>query len=105
MLLRRVLRERRDLSLDVRLLERDVGLVAEVEVVPRNLVAEDRRPLERAEPFLRNRLMILMHVVQRRLEDGVGLPVVPDLDQQLENLLPVLGERADVEVVDGQVGV
>src|SRR4029077_9238779 len=46
MLLRRVLLERRDLQVDVPLLERDVPLVLEVEVVPRDLVAENRRPLE-----------------------------------------------------------
>src|SRR5205085_1880392 len=48
-LLRGVLRERSDLLLDVLLVERDVRLVGEVEVVPGNLVAEDRRPLERAK--------------------------------------------------------
>src|SRR5438034_10387936 len=54
-LLRRVLLERRDLPLDVWLLQRDVRLVAEVEVVPRDLVAEDRRALERAQALLRDR--------------------------------------------------
>ena len=39
----------------------------------------------------------------RGLEHAVGLPVVPDLDQQLEDLLPVVGKRAHVEVVDGEV--
>src|SRR6476619_972705 len=52
MLLGGVLLERRDLPLDVRLLERDVPLVLEVEVVPRDLVAEDRRPLEGAQALL-----------------------------------------------------
>ena len=49
-----------------------------------------------------DRLVVLVDVVQRRLEDAVGLPVVPDLDQQLEDRLPVIGERAHVEVVHGQ---
>src|SRR5437016_129576 len=40
--LRCVLLERCDLEIDVLLLERDVPLVFEVEVVPRDLVAEDR---------------------------------------------------------------
>src|SRR5436853_7512807 len=48
-LLRGVLLEGRDLPLDVRALEREVGLVVEVEVVPGDLVAEDGRPLEGAE--------------------------------------------------------
>src|SRR5882757_3570130 len=43
MVLRRVLLECRHLLLDVLLLERDIPLVGEVEVVPRDLVAEDRR--------------------------------------------------------------
>src|SRR5207244_6168317 len=49
MLLRRVLRERGGLALDVLLLEREVALVREVEVVPGDLVAKDRRALERAK--------------------------------------------------------
>src|SRR5581483_2435490 len=102
-LLRGVLRERRLLALDVARLEREVRLVREVEVVPRDLVAEDRRPLERAQPLGRDRLVVLVDVVKRRLEDGVGSPLVPQLDQELEDLLAMLRERADVEVVDGQV--
>ena len=85
--------------------EREVRLVGEVEVVPRDLVAEDRRALERAQALGGDRLVVLVDVVQRRLEDEVGLPVVPDLDQQLEDLLAVVGERAHVEVVHGQVRV
>src|SRR4029079_2027443 len=103
MLLRRVMLERCDLALDVRLLERDVPLIREVEVVPRDLVAEDRRALERAEAFLRDRLVILMDVVQRGLEDDVRLPFLPERDKRLEDVLPMLWERADVEVVHGQV--
>src|SRR5919108_5200698 len=45
----------RDLQGDVLLLERDVPLVLEVEVVPRDLVAEDRRPLEGPQALLRDR--------------------------------------------------
>ena len=59
--------------------------------------------LNARRPSVRDRLVILVDVVQRGLEDDVGLPVVPELDQQLEDLLPVIGERAHVEVVDGQV--
>ena len=47
--------------------------------------------------------MVLVDVVHRRLEDDVGLPVVPELDQQLEDLLPAVREGADVEVVHGEV--
>ena len=103
MLLRRVLLQRRDLPFDMPRLEREVRLVAEVEVVPRDLVAEDRRPLERPQPLARDRLVILVHVVHRGHEHAVGLPVAPDLDQQLEDLLPALRERAHVEVVHGEV--
>ena len=102
-LLRGVAVERGDLEVDVAPLERDVGLVGEVEVVPGDLVAEDRRPLERAQALGGDRLVVLVDVVQRGLEDDVGLPVVPELDQELEDLLAVVGEGADVEVVDGQV--
>ena len=102
-LLRRVLLERGDLALDVRLLERDVPLVREVEVVPRDLVAEDRRALERAQAFLGDRLVILVHVVERRHEDDLRLPLLPQPDEQLEDVLPVLRERAHVEVVHRQL--
>src|SRR5829696_380443 len=102
MLLRGVLPQRGDLAVDVALLERDVRLVREVEVVPRDLVAEDRRALEGAQALGGDRLVVLVDVVEGRLEDRVRLPLVPDLDQQLEDLLPVLGEGADVEVVDGE---
>ena len=77
MLLRGVLRERRDLALDVPLLEREVGGVRELEVVPRNLVSEHRRALERTQALLRDRLVILVDVVVRRLEDGVRLQAPP----------------------------
>ena len=76
-LLRGVARERRDLPLDVALLERDVGAVREVEVVPGDLVAEDRRPLEGAQALLGDRLVILVDVVVRRLEDDVRLATPP----------------------------
>src|SRR5947208_16272855 len=76
-LLRGVLLERRDLALDVRLLEGDVPLVLEVEVVPRDLVAEDRRALEGAQALLRDGAMVLVDVVEARLEDDVRLPRLP----------------------------
>ena len=85
------------------LLERDVGAVGEVEVVPGDLVAEHGRPLERAQPLLRDRLVILVHVVVRGLEDGVRPQLLPERDEQLEDVLAALGERADVEVVHGEV--
>ena len=85
-----------------RLLERDVRLVGEVEVVPGDLVAEDRRPLEGAQPLRGDHLVVLVDVVEAGLEDDVGPPLLPELDQQLEDLLAVLRERADVEVVDGE---
>src|SRR5574338_641561 len=77
-----------DLALDVRSFERQVRAVREVEVVPGDLVAEDRRALERAEPLLGDRLVVLVDVVVRRLEDDVGAPLVPERDEQLEDLLP-----------------
>ena len=48
-------------------------------------------------------LVVLVDVVQRRLEDEVRLPVVPELDQELEDLLAVVRERPHVEVVHRQV--
>src|SRR5262245_22801914 len=102
MLLRRVFLERRDLALEVLLLQGDVPLVADVEVVPRDLVAEDGRSLDRAPPFLRDRPMVLMDVVQARLEDDVRLPLLPHRDEELEDVLPVLRERSHVEVVHSQ---
>jgi hypothetical protein len=98
-LLGRIVLERRHLPLDVPRLERDVPLVGEVEVVPGDLVAEDRRALERAQALLRDRLVDLVDVVQARLEDDIRAPVLPERDEQLEDLLPPLRERADVEVV------
>src|SRR5205814_7812520 len=53
-MLRGVLLQRLDLQRDVLLLERDVPLVLEVEVVPRDLVAEDRGALEGAQALLGN---------------------------------------------------
>ena len=85
--------ERGDLQVDVLLLERDVPLVREVEVVPRDLVAEDRRALEGAEALLGDRAVILVDVVEARLEDDVGLPLLPEPDEQLEDVLPAIGER------------
>src|SRR3954451_8504272 len=99
MLLRRVLLERGDLERDVPLLERDVPLVLEVEVVPRNLVAEDRRALEGAQSLLGDRAVVLVDVVKAWLEHDVRLPLLPECDEQLEDILAPLGERADVEVV------
>src|SRR5512146_1820851 len=66
-----VLLQRRDLQRDVFLLERGIPLVLEVEVVPRDRVAENRRPLEGAQSFLRDRSVILVDVVEARLEDDV----------------------------------
>src|ERR1700757_862168 len=98
-MLRRVLLERRDLPLDVRLLERDVPLVLEVEVVPRDLVTEDRRALEGAQPLLRDGAVVLVNGVKPRLKAAPRLPLFPERDEQLEDVLTPLGERADVEVV------
>ena len=39
----------------------------------------------------------------RRLEDDVRLPFLPQRDEELEDVLPALGERSDVEVVDGEL--
>ena len=79
--LRGVAGERGDLPLQVAPLEREVALVGEVEVVPGDLVAEDRRPLERAQALGGDRLVVLVDVVQARLEDDVGPPVLPGRDQ------------------------
>ena len=87
----------------MRLLQRDVCLIGEVEVVPRNLVAEDRRSLERAHAFRGDHLVVLVNVVQARLEHRVGTPLFPQAHEQLENVLAVLREGADVEVVHDQV--
>ena len=46
-----------------------------------------------------DRLVILVDVVVRGLEDNVRLPFVPELDEKLEDVLATLGERAYVEVV------
>jgi hypothetical protein len=97
--------ERGDLPLDVRPLERNVGAVREVEVVPRDLVAEHRGALEGAEALLRDRLVVLVDVVVRRLEDRVGPQLLPQPNEQLEQVLPVLWERPDVEVVHRELRV
>ena len=59
--------------------------------------------LNARSPSCGDRLVILVDVVQRRLEDDVRLPLVPERDQELEDLLAVLRERAHVEVVHGEV--
>src|SRR6478735_3669489 len=87
-----VLLQRRDLQRDVLLFERDVPLVLEVEVVPRDLVAEDRRPLEGPQALLRDRAMVLVDVVEARLEHDVRLPLFPERDEQLEDVLAPLGK-------------
>ncbi len=46
--------------------------------------------------------MVLVDVTETRLEHGVRLPFLPDLDQQLEDLLAVLGKRPHLEIVDGE---
>ena len=43
-----------------------------------------------------------MDVVERRQEDDLRLPFLPERDEGLENVLSVLGECAHVEVVHGQ---
>src|SRR5689334_24597080 len=98
-MLRGIPLERRDLQIDMALLEGDVPLVLEVEVVPRDLVAEDRGALEGAQPLLRDGAVVLVDVVEARLEDDVRGPVLPERHEQLEDVLPSLGEGADVEVV------
>ena len=85
------------------LLERGVPLVREVEVVPGDLVAEHRRPLERAQALGGDHLVVLVDVVEARLEDGIRLPLLPEGDQQLEDVLAALGERAHLEVVHRQL--
>ena len=87
MLLRGVAPHSCDLPLDMSTLEREVGAVGEVEVVLGNLVAEDRRPLERAQALLRDRLVVLVDVVVGRLEDDVRAPLLPERDQELEDVL------------------
>src|SRR3954451_3976856 len=77
-LLRRVMRQRRHLPLQVALLERDVPLVPEVEVVPRDLVAEGRRALEGPQALVGDRAVVLVDVVQARLEDDVRPPLLPE---------------------------
>src|SRR5438067_5946262 len=101
-LLRGVLLERGDLERDVLLLERDVPLVLEVEVVPRDLVAEDRGALEGAQALLGDGAVILVDVVEARLEDDVRGPLLPELDEQLQDVLPPLGKRSHVEVVHSE---
>jgi hypothetical protein len=44
--------------------------------------------------------VILVHVVVRRLEDDLRLPLLPERDEELEEVLPALGKRPDVEVVN-----
>ena len=55
----------------------EYALVGEVEVVPRDLVAEDRRPLEGAQALGGDHLVVLVDVVQARLEDGVRAATPP----------------------------
>src|SRR5262249_49022650 len=83
MLLRAFLRGRPALRFHVAALQREVPLVGEVEVVPRVLVAEDRRPLEGAQALARDALVVLVDVVNARLEDGVRPPLLPERDQEL----------------------
>ena len=59
--------------------------------------------LKARRPSAGDRLVVLVDVVQRRLEHELRRPVVPDLDQQLEDLLTVIRERAHVEVVHREV--
>ena len=58
--------------------------------------------LNARSPSSRDRLVILVDVVEDRLEDDVRLPLLPQRDERLEDVLAVLGERAHVEVVHGQ---
>src|SRR5580765_2102938 len=44
-----------------------------------------------------------MDVVMRRLEDDVRLPFFPQSDEELEDVLPAIRKRSDVEVVDGEL--
>src|SRR4029077_7724784 len=99
---RSVILQRRDLEVDMPLLECGVPLVLEVEVVPRDLVAEDRRALEGAQSLLGDVAMVWVDVVEARLEDDVRLPLLPQRDEQLEDVLPPFGKGADVEVVHRQ---
>ena len=49
--------------------------------------------------------MILVDVVVRGLEDRVRPQLLPEPDEQLEDVLPALREGADVEVVDAELVV
>src|SRR6188474_2360145 len=44
-----------------------------------------------------------MDVVMRRLEDDVRLPLLPEGNEELEDVLPAIGKSSDVEVVDGEL--
>ena len=102
-LLRGVAGKRGRLALEVAPVERDVGLEGEVEVVPGDLITEDRRPLEGPQTLGRDDLVILVHVAEAGLEDGVRAPLLPEVDQELEDVLPALGKGTHLEVVHGQV--
>jgi len=77
MLLGRVASERGHLALEVTLLEGNIRAVREVEVVPRDLVSRGSSSLEGAQALVRDRLVILVDVVVRRLEDDVRAPIPP----------------------------
>ena len=102
-LLRGVARERGDLALDVSLLERDVRAVREVEVVPGNLVAEDRRPLERAQALLRDRLVILDGRRGARAGRRRPASTPPTARRGARGCPGGARGRCDVEVVDGEL--
>ena len=46
--------------------------------------------------------MVLVDVVMRGHEDDLRLPLVPERDEELEDVLAALREGADVEVVNGR---
>ena len=99
MLLRRVAGKRGHLALDVAAFERHVGLVREAERVPRDLIAENGGAFERTDALGGDDLVVLVDVREARLQHGVRPPLLPQRDEELEDLLAMLGERSDVEVV------
>ena len=57
------------------MLEHDKAIGHERQIVPGDLVAENRCLLERAKSLLGDHLMVLMGVVRRRQQHQVGLHV------------------------------
>jgi hypothetical protein len=76
------------------LLQIDETSRLEQNVVPGYLITQYTRSLERPKPFLGDRTVILMKILQRRNENKIRFQLITKTNEMLQYLLPVFRKIA-----------